>query len=94
MLPYTESDEGGSASAATCLASGLPILVSNAQIFHELKHITLMLENTEPESIAKSLSEILTSPEFYAQLVKKADKHVTKASWKNVTEQIIDILRT
>lgn len=92
VLPYTESDEGGSASAATCFAAGLPVVVSSAQIFHELRDITTVLENTEPESIAKSLIEIFNSPEMYAQLVRKSKTHTEHASWENVSERLITML--
>lgn len=94
VLPYTESDEGGSAGAATCFAAGLPAMVSSAQIFHELIDCTFLLENTTPKAIAKSLSEVLNSPEMYDQLVRKADIHTQQASWENVSEQLIKILST
>ena len=92
VLPYDESDEGGSASAVTCFETGLPLIVSKAQIFHEVRDYSGLLERTDPETIAKSIHEILVAPEIYESLVDKMAEYNQVASWQNVTKRYIEIL--
>ncbi len=92
VLPYLQSDEGGSATAATCLTAGLPLVLSDVPIFHELKGVACLLENTDPQTIATALIQIFRSPEDYARLCKLGYDYRKTHSWDQVSKRLSDIL--
>jgi glycosyltransferase involved in cell wall biosynthesis len=91
ILPYIESDEGGSASATTCFTAGLPVVISRAEIFDELRDVTFTLDDTSPEAIAKTLSKIFNNPELHSQLIQKTANYSKRVSWAVVTTQLTDM---
>lgn len=88
VLPYEESNEGGSASASTCFTAGLPVIVSDAEIFDDIRDVTIMLESTTPEEISKCLTEILKCSDKYSELIQKTHAYTKSASWENVAKKI------
>jgi glycosyltransferase involved in cell wall biosynthesis len=88
VLPYESSGEGGSATLATCLAVGLPTVVSGAAIFDELRSVVSTVDPATPAAVAARVSEILLSPEQYEELVKKALEYAQRNSWTNVAALI------
>ncbi len=93
VLAYLASDEGGSASASTCFSAGLPVVVSDAQIFKELNDVTYQLEDTSPTSIATSLIKIFSSCSLYDQLSKKSHDYTNRVSYKNISREIIQLFQ-
>jgi glycosyltransferase involved in cell wall biosynthesis len=91
VLPYEMSDEGGSGSASTCLASGLPVVVSKAMIFDELCEVTYQLEDTSPETIAESLLKIFDEPTIYEDLIKKTHEYIRTVSYENISRRIVEL---
>ena len=92
VLPYGSSSEGGSAAAATCLGVGLPLVVSGALIFDELRDTAFTLESNSPTSIAQALSRILRSQELYGQLIHQANTYAESHSWEAVSKQLAGAL--
>lgn len=92
VLPYAFSNEGGSAAAATCLGSGLPLIVSKSLIFEELRDAALTLEDNLPESIAQAISETLNSQVIYKSLTSKAMNYGEKNSWNATSNRVIKFL--
>jgi glycosyltransferase involved in cell wall biosynthesis len=92
VLPYGSSSEGGSAAAATCLGVGLPLVVSGALIFDELRDTAFTLESNSPTSIAQALARILRSQELYEQLIHQANNYAESHSWEAVSKQLAGAL--
>jgi glycosyltransferase involved in cell wall biosynthesis len=92
VLPYAPSSEGGSGSAATCLASGLPLIVSKASIFDELREIVFTLDSNSPETIASTIAMILNSSELYDNLATNVSNYAEENSWDAICGQLIPLL--
>jgi glycosyltransferase involved in cell wall biosynthesis len=93
ILPYDESNEGGSASAATCLAAGVPLLLSRSQIFDESRAGADTLASTTPREIADAIAKVLLVPEEYPRLSAKGTTYANEHSAKVVAARLVDILR-
>lgn len=83
VLPYENSDEGASASANDCLAAGLPLLVSNAEIFNDLQDVAMSIEAT-PEGIAESIIEVLSNKQIYSSLASRSHSYAMEHSFKRI----------
>ncbi|TWI66076.1 glycosyltransferase involved in cell wall biosynthesis [Desulfobotulus alkaliphilus] len=84
VLPYLSSDEGGSASASDCFAVGLPVIVSTAKIFDEIRDAAFTVE-PDADRIAEAILKILNSPDKYHALSCASVGYASENSWKNVT---------
>ncbi len=84
VLPYDQSNEGGSATATDCMAVGLPLIVSDAEIFDEIRDVVLTTKPSEKET-TDSILKILSTPELYAALASKSVTYSRANSWDSVT---------
>jgi glycosyltransferase involved in cell wall biosynthesis len=71
VLPYADSSEGGSATAGTVLASGVPLLISRSPVFEDIAPAAVILPDTEPQTIATAICRLLDREELYDGLVAK-----------------------
>lgn len=83
VLPYESSNEGGSATAADCLSVGLPLLISDAEIFDEIREVAITVK-AEPDQIASAIIETLLNAEKYNTLSNKSMNYALDNSWGNV----------
>lgn len=83
VLPYDRSNEGGSASATDAFAVGLPLIVSDAEIFDGVRHVAATVR-PEAKELAELILEILGSKKRYEALVEASCGFAVKNSWENV----------
>jgi glycosyltransferase involved in cell wall biosynthesis/SAM-dependent methyltransferase len=88
VLPYEKSNEGSSASASDCMAVGLPLIVTDVEIFDEIKAGTLIAKQ-DPESLAESIIQVLNAPQLYASLAQKSVAYARENSWQNVAGSLL-----
>ena len=88
VLPYEHSGEGGSATLATCLAVGLPVVVSGAAIFDELRSVVSTVEPATPEAIAFTVGRVLRTLDLYEELVTGLIDYAQRNSWTRVASLI------
>lgn len=89
VLPYDESNEGGSAAAATCLAAGLPLLLSHSKIFDEMREAARSLTDITPRTIAREIYRTLKSSSEYTNLVLKNRNYVAEHSTSVVAHGLL-----
>jgi len=82
VLPYEQSNEGGSATAADCMCVGLPLIVSDAEIFDEVRTVAFTVR-PDINEISAGIIEVLSSPELYAALEQNSVAHAQENSWGN-----------
>ena len=90
VLPYDKSNEGGSASATDAFAVGLPLIVSDSDIFNEIRHVTATVE-ANAESVAKAVVEILSSKEKYRALAVASCEFAEMNSWEYVAGNFLTV---
>jgi glycosyltransferase involved in cell wall biosynthesis len=83
VLPYEQSSEGGSATAADCLCAGLPLIVSTAEIFDDLREVALTVD-PEPVAIATAIISILRDSGLYGRYYEKAHIYARRNSLERV----------
>jgi glycosyltransferase involved in cell wall biosynthesis len=83
VLPYEKSNEGGSATASDCLSVGLPLIVSNAEIFDGIRDVVLTCE-PEAVSIAEEIINLASSEDFYRKYSLKSIKYANANSCENI----------
>jgi glycosyltransferase involved in cell wall biosynthesis len=92
VLPYANSEEGGSASAANCIATRVPLIVSSARVFDELRATTFKLETNSPECIANSIIYLLKTPDAYNTIKENTSVYADSNSFENVALKYLEIL--
>lgn len=83
VLPYEQSNEGGSATASDCLSVGLPLIVSNAEIFDGIRDVVLTC-NPEPVSISEAIIKIASSEDCYRNYSLKSIKYANANSCEKI----------
>lgn len=89
VLPYLSSDEGGSAAAADCLAAGLPLVVSEAEIFDGIREYCFTTIPS-PEAIAQAVVTVLSDADTYARLAAATDKYRRQYTWSAVARLLTE----
>ena len=84
VLPYEKSNEGSSGTAMDCLAVGLPLIVSDAEIFDEIRDVVL---TALPDSrhTSEAILRVLSEPELYASLANQSVSYARSNSWNSVS---------
>nr|BFD40621.1 hypothetical protein FFPRI1PSEUD_21200 [Pseudomonas sp. FFPRI_1] len=83
VLPYEQSNEGGSATAADCMCVGLPLIVSTAEIFDEVRSVAFTVSPDVAE-ISQGILNVLSDSERYAALVEASIEYAKENSWENI----------
>lgn len=91
VLAYAESSEGGSAAATDALAAGLPLIVTNARIFDDIRMVSLT-STPDEESLSHCIQNLLQNRIAYARLARRAKGYADRHSWKKVAESILATL--
>jgi len=91
LLPYHPSNEGSSASATTALTSKRALMVSNSNIFKEIRNICEVLENIDPNTIASKLSKLHANPARLAELAEASSKYAEEHSFEKVGEKYVQL---
>ncbi len=84
ILPYEQSNEGGSATATDCMAVGLPLIVSDAEIFDEIRDVVLTAKPNE-QNTADAILRVISDSELYESLASKSSAYARANSWDSVT---------
>ncbi len=82
VLPYEQSNEGGSATAADCMCVGLPLIVSDAEIFDEVRAVAFTVQ-PNVKAISAGIIEVLSNPDLYIALKQNSIAHAQENSWGN-----------
>lgn len=83
VLPYENSNEGGSASATDAFAVGLPLIVSTAEIFDAIREVAVT-SPPDPDALARTILDVLLSEEKYDWLAHASLGYAKNNSWANV----------
>ena len=67
-------------TAADCLAVGLPLIVSDAEIFDEIRESTLTTQS-DAQHIADAILRVLSDTETYALLAEQSLSYARANSW-------------
>lgn len=82
VLPYEKSNEGGSATAADFMCVGLPLIVSDAEIFDDIRNVAVTVES-DVTQISGAIVQVLSNAEFYEALGRKSVEYAKENSWAN-----------
>lgn len=88
LLPYGQSEEGGSAAAADCLSLGLPLIISNASIFEDIRDYTHIVDCDDAAAWLETIVGLLCSPDDYSNLTKRAHDYVSKHEWEDIARRV------
>lgn len=83
ILPYDESDEGSSAAAADCMAVGLPLVVSTAEIFDEIRDTAFTI-SPSINGVVQGVLDVLSDVSRYDALSEQSCVYSRNNSWKNI----------
>lgn len=77
------------------MASGIPVVVSNSSSLPEVcGNAAIYVNANEPSEIAKAVTKLLSDNEFYDKYKQLSSERAKSFSWKNTTQNLIDILET
>lgn len=91
VLPYDESSEGSSAAASTCLAAGLPVLISQSMVFEELRPAADLLAGTSSAAIADAVVATLSDSARYEALAEKGVAFVGQRMPRLICQRILGL---
>ncbi|GAB2896695.1 hypothetical protein GCM10027046_27710 [Uliginosibacterium flavum] len=83
VFPYDLSDEGASASAADALSVGLPVVVSEAEVFDGIRGVAIT-STADSQHLADAIVALLRAPEQYERLAHAAVAYARENGWDNV----------
>jgi glycosyltransferase involved in cell wall biosynthesis len=83
VLPYEKSNEGGSATATDCFAVGLPLIVSDAEIFSEICEYTVTTK-ANVQDIADAILRILSDTKTYDLYAERSFSYASANSWNSI----------
>lgn len=90
LLAYEQSEEGGSAAAADCLSVGLPLLISGARIFDDVREYACTVEG-DAAVWAQEIKEVLRSVEKYDALRTRSIDYAEKHDWDSLVDRFISL---
>jgi len=88
VLPYEESNEGGSAAAGDCLAAGVPLIVSPAPIFDGVRDCSVTAE-ADPAAIAHAVLMLTTEPARRDDLRAAARRYRDAHTWAAAARRLV-----
>ncbi len=81
--------EGFGMPILEAMDAGLPTLVSDIEIFHEVSDdASLFFDQDEPQSIADAISKVINDPELQQKLRKLGHEQTKKHDWNTIAEQL------
>ncbi len=92
VLPYHDSKEGSSAAANTAIAAKRPLIISKSGIFSEIKHVSHVMDNTNPPIIASELQNLLSRPELLGEMKNKVVNYVNENSYTKIADKYVDLI--
>ena len=90
LLAYENSEEGGSAAVNDCFSVALPVLVSPAKIFEDVRHVAMCVDG-DFLAWSRAVLSVLNSPAQYADMVNAAEEYALLNSWRNTVKIIFSI---
>jgi glycosyltransferase involved in cell wall biosynthesis len=91
-LPYSFSDEGSSAAAATTLAARRPLIATPAHIFDEIRSVVYTAEDNSPPVLAAAIGTVLSNASLRDYLIGRSTRLAEEREWKNVAGRFLRIV--
>lgn len=89
-LVFTSGFEGFGIPALEAMASGTPVVASNASSLPEVVGTAgILVNHTRADAIAEGVLKILNDPKVRAQYTKRGLEHVRKFTWERAARQTI-----
>lgn len=92
VLPYYDSKEGASGAGNIAIASRRPLLVSNSEIFAEIRNVTVQMKNITPQCVASEIQSLISNRSLLEQMKAKVSQYVDKNSYAQVANQYIQLI--
>lgn len=93
MLATASLDEGYGIPVAEAMAMGVPVVISDIPVFHEVgADGALYFDPHSPESFAKEVVK-LDSAKTRDALLKKAAKHIGQYSWDTSAQALLEAIK-
>ncbi|HEY8886645.1 MAG TPA: glycosyltransferase family 1 protein [Candidatus Microsaccharimonas sp.] len=94
VLATASFDEGYGLPIAEALAMGVPVVVSDIPIFHEVAAGgALYFDPKNPKQFAERIKE-LDDPETLKQLVKKGKEHINSFNWDTSARALLNTIKS
>lgn len=85
VFPYSNINDGSSASASMAIACRKPFIISKSSIFNAYRGIFPELESIKPEIIAETVSSVLNK-QILCDLSRKSQEYAEQCSWENIAQ--------
>lgn len=92
ILPYHDSKEGSSAAANTAISAKRPLIISKSGIFSEIKHVSYVVDDINPQTIATEIKNMLSKPDSLRTMKDEVMNYVNENSYKKIADQYIKFI--
>ena len=94
VLATASLDEGYGIPVAEAMAMGVPAVISDIPVFHEVgANAALYFDPHNPEDFAKKVKKLDDKP-FRDQQIRRAKKHIEQFSWDASAKVLLEAIKT
>lgn len=92
VYPYLRTQESSSAAARMGLATGKPVVVTPLSIFDDISDAVHTLSNTDVESIAAGVRQLLNDPAAIARQAEKTSQWLASRQWPLLSVRLLNLI--
>lgn len=88
VFPYDEVQEGASGAVRVGIRAGVPVIVSKASLFDDLRDFVSSCREQDERSYANMIVHIVSDRAAHASALRRQADYISIASWQNVSRAL------
>ena len=91
LMPYGQSDEGGSAAANMALSTGVPVVVSRSNIFSEVRHLCVTVDTWQENALHQACEALLDDAGLRERLATETARWISQHDLETTIGRLLSI---
>lgn len=91
LMPYGDSDEGGSAAVNMALSTGVPVVISESNIFSEVRHLCLKVDIWRENALQEACESLLDDQALRERMGREIDQWLSEHNLGTAITRLLSI---